>query len=122
MLNFFPVPSPLQSRSRAYDVKVRLDWGEPALTIVDVRDRAEYNTSHIRGAIPMPQSELIERALHTLETNRDVYIYGDTDEETAAAAAELRKAGFNEVSEIRGGLAAWKAFGYPVESVFAHSI
>jgi rhodanese-related sulfurtransferase len=70
----------------------------------------------------MPQSELIERALHTLETNRDVYIYGDTDEETAAAAAELRKAGFNEVSEIRGGLAAWKAFGYPVESVFAHSI
>ena len=117
--NLIPTPPPLQPQSPAYALKTRLDWGDPALTIIDVRDRSEFNTSHILGAVPMPANELIERALDSLELDRDIYIYSDTDEETATAAAKMREAGFRKVSELRGGLAAWKAFGYPVESVFS---
>lgn len=107
----------LQRQSRVYDLKARLDWGEPALTIIDVRDRSKFNTSHITGAVPMPLTEPKDRVLDKLELGRDIYIYGDTDEETAAGAAQLRAAGYRNVSEIRGGLAAWKAVGYPIESV-----
>ncbi|PSP17900.1 MAG: rhodanese-like domain-containing protein [Cyanobacteria bacterium QS_8_64_29] len=118
-----PIPSGIErSRSRAYDLKMRLDWGQPALTIVDVRDRRAYNISHIQGAVSMPRNELLERALATLEPQRDIYIYGDTDEDTAAAAQTLRTAGFQRVTELRGGVAGWKAFGYPVESMFAYSL
>jgi rhodanese-related sulfurtransferase len=99
-----------------------LDWGEPALTIIDVRDRSEFNTSHILGAVPMPLNESTQRVLDKLELGRDIYIYGATDEETAAAAAQLRAAGYQNVSEIRGGLAAWKAVGFPVESLLATAI
>lgn len=107
----------MQPQSRVYDLKARLDWGEPALTIIDVRDRSEFNISHIMGAVPMPVNEPTNRVLNKLELDRDIYVYGETDEETAAGAAQLRKAGYRNVSEIRGGLAAWKAVGYPVESV-----
>jgi len=120
MIKFFnrsPRLRPLQAQSRVYDLKARLDWGEPALTILDVRDRREFNTSHIMGAVPMPLNEPTDRVLDKLELGRDIYVYGETDEETAAAAAQLRAAGYENVSEIRGGLAAWKAVGYPVESM-----
>jgi rhodanese-related sulfurtransferase len=40
-------------------LKKRLDWGEPALTIIDVRDREAFNTSHITGAVSLPLSQLV---------------------------------------------------------------
>lgn len=117
-----PISRPLQTQSLVYDLKARLDWGEPALTIIDVRDRIEFNISHIMGAVPMPLNEPTDRVLNKLELGRDIYIYGATDEETAIGAARLREAGYRNVSEIRGGLAAWKAVGYPVESMSVNAI
>lgn len=111
--------SSLPERSRVYDLKARLDWGKPALTIIDIRDRTLFNLSHIMGAVPMPLNEPTHRVLDKLEPGRDIYIYGETDEESATAAAQLRQAGYQNVSEIRGGLAAWKAVGFPVESLLA---
>ena len=116
MFNFIPKPTPLEPKSHAYELKRRLDWGEPALTIVDARDRTAFNTSHISGAISLPLEEMLSKALKCLEFNRDIYIYANTDQETAAAATQLREAGFRNVSELRGGVAGWKAFGYPVTS------
>ncbi len=113
---------PLQTQSRVYDLKARLDWGEPALTIIDVRDRSLFNISHIMGAVPMPPNEPTNRVLDKLELGRDIYIYGETDEETAAAAAQLRAAGYRNVSQLRGGVAAWKAVGFPVESLLTTAL
>ncbi len=117
-----PISRPLQAQSLVYDLKARLDWGEPALTIIDVRDRTEFNLSHIMGAIPMPLNEPADRVLNTLELGRDIYVYGATDEETSLGARQLREAGYQNVSEIRGGLAAWKAVGYPVEPMSTATI
>jgi rhodanese-related sulfurtransferase len=110
-----PIPAAIKAKSRAHDLKERLDWGEPALTIIDVRDRSAFHTSHISGAISFPMSELVDSALTSLEVIRDIYVYSFTDEETAEAAAKLRVAGYQNVSELRGGLAAWKATGCPIE-------
>jgi rhodanese-related sulfurtransferase len=115
-------PRPLQTQSRVYDLKARLDWGEPALTIIDARDRTLFNISHIMGAVPMPPNEPANRVLNKLELGRDIYIYGETDEETAVAAAQLRAAGYRNVSELRGGVAAWKAVGFPVESLLTTAL
>ncbi|MBD2184578.1 rhodanese-like domain-containing protein [Aerosakkonema funiforme] len=115
--NPIPTPASLKARSLVYDLKARLDWGEPALTIIDVRDRNLFNISHIMGAISLPLNELVDRARTSLEFTRDLYVYGEIDEETAEAAAKLRAAGYINVSELRGGLAAWKAVGFPVEAI-----
>jgi rhodanese-related sulfurtransferase len=115
LFGIIPVPPPMQAQSRVHDLQIRLDWGEPGLTIIDTRDRTSFRTSHIRGAVSMPLDELVERALLTLEVARDIYVYGETDDETAIAATYLREAGYVNVSELRGGLAAWKAVSYPIE-------
>jgi len=116
-LGLIPTPPPFKPKSLVFELKARLDWGEPALTIIDARDRTEFNLRHILGAIAMPMPELVDRAQSSLESSRDIYIYGETDEETAQAAEKLRNAGFQNVSELRGGVAAWRALDYPVESI-----
>ena len=115
-LGMIPTPPPFKAKSLVFELKSRWDWGEPALTIIDARDRTEFNFRHILGAIPMPLQELVNRAKSSLENSRDIYIYGETDEETAIAASLLRDAGFQNVSELRGGVAAWRALDYPVSS------
>lgn len=114
--SFFPLP--LKPKSLVYDLKARLDWGEPALTIIDVRDRPQFNFSHIMGSISMPMQQLANQVLQSLELTRDIYVYGETDEETTEAAAQLRSMGYRHVSELRGGVAAWKAVGFPVEASY----
>lgn len=109
----------LKAQSTVFDLKERLDWGEPALTIIDVRARDAFNISRITGAISIPAEELVARVGANLESDRDIYVYGDTDEQTAEAANKLREAGYENVAELTGGLAAWKAANGPVEGSFA---
>ena len=118
-LGLFPVPPALQDQSQVSDLKARLDWGEPALTIVDVRTLIAFDQGRIQGAVSIPESNLVNYALANLEPIRDLYVYGETDEETYAAAAKLRAAGFQYVSVLKGGFEAWKAAKFPVEAIAA---
>jgi rhodanese-related sulfurtransferase len=115
-----PTPPGLKAQASSHDLKARLDWGEPGLTIIDVRDRESFNNSHITGALPMPADQLVERAKSSLEPIRDIYIYGETDAETAEAANLLREAGFRKVAELKGGIAAWKAIDGPIDGAVEH--
>ncbi|SRR5579883_9682 len=117
--NFIPIPKPIEDKSSIASLKKRLDWGEPALTIVDVRDRNAFNATHIMGAVSIPMNELVARAIANFELIRDIYVYGETNEQTAEAALNLRKAGYKNVAELLDGLAAWKAIGYPTEGFSA---
>lgn len=112
-----PSQPPIDAQSNVHELKSRLEWGEPALTILDVRDRMTYNDGHIMGAMSMPTDTLVEIAKNSIALSRDIYIYGETDEETAQAAAQLRSAGFEHISELKGGLPAWKAVGGPTEGI-----
>ncbi|MCF4967065.1 rhodanese-like domain-containing protein [Nostoc sp. CMAA1605] len=112
-----PPQPPVEARTDVHVVKSRLEWGEPAFTILDVRDRPVYNEGHIMGAMTMPIDQLVDRAVPSLDKSRDIYVYGATEEQTAEAARMLRSAGFEHISELKGGLAAWKAIGGPTEGI-----
>ena len=112
-----PTPPGFKPQSSANDLKARLEWGEPGFTILDVRDRDTFNDGHIMGAMPMPMDELVDRAKPAIPFNRDIYVYADSDDQTAQAASQLRAAGFSNVAELKGGLPAWKAIGGPTEGV-----
>ena len=112
-----PPQPPIQSQSGVHELKSRLEWGEPAFTILDVRERSAHNDSHIMGAMPMPMEQLADLAKASFDVERDIYIYGETDEDTATAAQQLRAAGFKHVAELKGGLPAWKAVAGPTEGI-----
>ena len=97
------------------EIMSRLRWGQPAFTIIDVRDRCTFNQGHIMGALPISMEDLVNHARASLQTQREIYIYGESDEQTADAARKLQVIGFGKVSGITGGLAAWKNAGGAVE-------
>jgi rhodanese-related sulfurtransferase len=113
--NVTPTPAGFKPESSAYDLKARLEWGEPALTIVDIRDREAFNMGHITGAVPMPSDTLLDTAQNSLAFERDIYIYGESDAQALEAANALRGAGFTNVAIIKGGLAAWKEVAGPTD-------
>jgi rhodanese-related sulfurtransferase len=94
-------PPDLTPISSAQALKERLDWGEPALTILDARDRKLYLEERITGAMLFSEAK-------NLPLNRDIYVYGESSE-AETAANQLREAGFENVSQLQGGLAGWKA-------------
>lgn len=113
--NLTPTPPKLKAQVSGSELKSRLEWGEPALTILDVSDRQVFNQGHIMGAMSMPSEEVVDRANSSLDHDRDIYIYGETDEQTTEAANRLRQVGFRAVAELRGGLAGWKAIAGSTE-------
>ncbi len=114
--NLTPTPVVLQEESTAYDLKTRLEWGEPALSIIDIREHEVFNQGRITGAMSMPMAQLAEMK-SALQPTRDIYIYGDTDEQAHTAAQMLRAAGFKAVTHVMGGLDAWHEIGGPTEGV-----
>nr|MCU0553069.1 rhodanese-like domain-containing protein [Leptolyngbya sp. Prado105] len=68
--NITPTPPELKTESSVHNLKSRLEWGEPALTILDVRPRDIYNRGHIMGAMEFPMDQLVELAQKNLETKR----------------------------------------------------
>ena len=116
--NIIPSQPPVtKKRTDAHVLKSRLEWGEPAFTIIDVRDRQTYNEGRVMGALPMTMDGLGDAAAKSLAKSRDIYVYGGSDDETTQAAQALRNSGFKNVSELKGGLAAWKAIGGPTEGI-----
>ena len=107
----------LKAKSTATELQSRLRWSQPVLTIVDVRDPHIFNRGHIPGAISVPFARLTDLARSALHRHRHIYIYGDSDEQSLAAAQTLRGVGFISVSQISGGLAAWHEVADPTEAV-----
>ncbi len=106
--NVTPTPPGFHNQATVHELKSRLQWGEPGLTILDIRERNRYNECHIQGAMAMPVDTLPDAALFSLPVERDIYVYGDSDEETSRGASILREAGFRRVAELKGGLNAWR--------------
>lgn len=97
-----PTPPDATPKASAQSLKERLQWGEPGLTIIDARDRESYLEERITGSM------LIED-VSELAKNREIYVYGSSEQETGSVAQKLRQDGFKSISELQGGLAGWKA-------------
>ena len=84
--------------------------------MLDVREQAEYAQSHILNSRGLPLSQ-IEARVGDIEKYKDkaVIVYCATGNRSSAAAAALRKRGFNQVFNLSGGFAAWQQAGLPVQ-------
>lgn len=116
-----PLPTPPSmsaTQAPVDELLKRLKWGEPALTIIDVRSREAFNDERITGAVPISIDQIPDGVESTLERKRDIYIYGDNADQ---AASQLRQAGYANVAVLQGGLSAWKGIGGPTEGIAAFS-
>jgi rhodanese-related sulfurtransferase len=104
------------AKSTAAELKSRLNQDKPALTIVDVRDSKTFNREHIPGGISVPFARLEDLSRSDLMRYRDIYIYGESDEQALQAAQILRSTGFLNVAQIIGGLTTWRELARATEA------
>jgi len=84
--------------------------------VLDCRKQEEFVRGHIVGARNLPLDGL-EEGLKQFKAKRGkpVLAVGATPRETSQAASILRRAGFETVYVIKGGLAAWRKDNLPLE-------
>jgi glyoxylase-like metal-dependent hydrolase (beta-lactamase superfamily II)/rhodanese-related sulfurtransferase len=82
--------------------------------IVDVREESEFSgpLGHIAGARLLPLGELAKRA-GELASDRPIVTVCRSGARSAQAANLLRKAGFENVANLAGGMLRWHAQGLP---------
>ncbi len=83
--------------------------------VIDVREQAEWSSGHIHGARHIPSGEIAKR-LDELEKFRDlpIIVVCASGHRSSGACATLRKAGFEKVFALDGGIGAWEQAGLPL--------
>lgn len=89
----------------------RLEAG--AAVVVDVRNRSEWDTGHLKGALHVPLATFTDH-LAELPRDRPLVVQCETGSRSAVAASVLRANGFRDVANLAGGFTAWRKAGLPV--------
>jgi rhodanese-related sulfurtransferase len=83
--------------------------------VIDVRKPAEYQEGHIVNSKNVELTEIgPEQSLLKKQKNKVLITVCDTGMSSGRAAATLRKAGFDKVFSLKGGLHGWRAENLPL--------
>lgn len=94
---------------------IRLINNHSDILILDVRTPADYKKGHIKGAKNMPLSELASSIEKLSEDkNHPILVYCNSGSTVTRAIKLLKKAGFEKVNNLEGGIAAWKEANMPL--------
>ncbi|KOP23011.1 hypothetical protein AMR41_28435 [Hapalosiphon sp. MRB220] len=89
-------------------------WEQQAVTLIDVREPAEYAGEHIPGATLVSLSKFDPHKVPQDEETQLV-LYCRSGNRSTMAAQKLFDAGFTKVTHLDGGIGAWKQAGYPTK-------
>ena len=83
--------------------------------VVDVRPAADYSKGHIINAINIPSNGFAKQ-IGTLDKYKDrpIIISCRSGAQSSHACNQLRKQGFGEVYNLRGGILAWQNANLPI--------
>lgn len=85
--------------------------------VLDVRSEEEYQTSFIAGSRNIVLGDLEKRSAELAKfRSKPVVVVCASGNRSAKAVGVLRKAGFEQVFNLEGGLNAWRDAGQPVNT------
>jgi hydroxyacylglutathione hydrolase len=107
-----PVATVAQVSAEALQAELAAGQGP---RVLDVRETAEWNAGHIEGAHLQSYRQLAEH-MTDLPFSREepVAVVCHSGARSSTAASLLRKHGFTHVSNVTGGMVAWREAGLPV--------
>ncbi|HNU88907.1 MAG TPA: thioredoxin domain-containing protein [Ferruginibacter sp.] len=91
--------------------------GKENIQVLDVRTPGEFFSGHIKNALlaDWTDTKEFERRISFIDKSKPLYVYCLSGGRSAAAAARLRKMGYENVYELKGGTNAWISAGKPLE-------
>ena len=94
---------------------IRLMNNDSDTLVIDTRTAAEFSSGHIKGAKNMPLSDFAKNVdeLATYKSN-PVLVYCNSGNTVIRAIKLLQKAGFAKISNLEGGIGAWKEASMPL--------
>lgn len=86
--------------------------------VLDVREESEYQEGHIINAVHVPLSQLNDK-LKELEKykERPIIAACRSGHRSGQASSTLKKAGFDNVYNLSGGILAWKNANLPLVNI-----
>lgn len=88
-------------------------FARDAVTVIDVRGRAEWEAGHIPGVSNIPVGHLTQH-LDALPREQPLILHCQTGARSSIAASLLQSRGFTNVVNMTGGIVAWQHAGLPV--------
>lgn len=89
----------------------------PEAQVVDVRTPEEFNSGHLKNALNINYYEDdFSSQLVKLDKQKPVFVYCKVGGRSAKAATLLRKEGYKNVYDLRGGILAWSNNNLPLEN------
>ena len=83
------------------------------LQLVDVRTPEEYREGHLPQARNIPLDQL-EKRLGELKADKPLLLYCHSGRRSSMAMGLMKKRGFTQMKNMKGGISAWNAAGLPV--------
>lgn len=112
MFNFFQ-RKPDPSEVTPEQIKARQEAGE-RLLFLDVREASEYAEGHIAGSRLVPLGQLGSQ-IGGLPKDRLIVAVCRSGNRSSVAMTLLKRAGFTNVLNLRGGMLAWARSGMPMK-------
>lgn len=88
------------------DMQQALADSSRRVTVLDVREPAEYAVARVDGTVLMPLSTLPQRFAE-LDPRRDYFLHCKAGVRSMKAVQFLKQQGFTSVKSVQGGIAAW---------------
>jgi len=82
--------------------------------LLDVREQAEFDVSHLVGAARVSPETSAQDILTKLDPNRPIVVYCSVGWRSSKLAARLIAAGRRDVSNLEGSIFAWANEGRPL--------
>jgi rhodanese-related sulfurtransferase len=85
----------------------------PDAYLLDVREDDEWAAGHAPGAVHLPMMQIPAR-MSEIPQDREVYVVCRVGGRSGQVVSYLRQQGWDNVTNLDGGMMSWAALGHPV--------
>ncbi len=112
----YPIISGFEAIYKSIDIdqlKQKIDNKED-IAILDIRDKEDYDKTHIKNSINIPLEEVANR-IKELPRNKELIVYDKTGNRSKLIVESLTKKGFTQAINLINGYPEWQNKDYPIE-------
>ena len=96
----------------SYDAKKKI--GNNKTLFLDTRSKIEYNISHIKNAVLIDYNKFNIKSIDSISKHNEIIVYCSVGSRSINIGEKLKKAGYQNVKNLSGGLFHWININFPL--------